>query len=163
MTDIRSNLVAFDAGSDNEPIAFDLQKFLPFQVRLFHSDVISALLLLYQPKYGMTSAEWFTLLAIGPEDKLSSQEIVVNADMDKASISRALERMRQYGWIEISANTADGRSKLISLSAAGRAIYFDLTPKALQIEDKLLKDVSEEELREFINTMSVISANCRKP
>ena len=160
MTDTVSNLVAFEADSDNGSRAFELQKFFPHVVRFFYSDVTSALALTYQPTYGMSAAECLTLLVLGPENKFTAQEIVLRSAMDKAAISRALERMRRNAWVEVDTNFGDGRSKLISLSAEGKAIYAKLLPQALMIEEKLLRNLSEDEIKQLIAMMDVVSANC---
>ena len=161
MADTRTDLVAFSPESDDELLAFELQKFFPHIVSIFYRDVVSAIASVYQPTYGMTSGEWLILLVLGSENKLTAQEIVRRSAMDKAAVSRALERMKHRVWIDIAANASDGRSKLISLSDEGKSIYFELTPRALRLEHSMLNSLTEDEEELLIRTMQEISVKIR--
>ena len=55
-----------------ESLSFDLQKFFPYLVRVFYSDVTSAVSSVYQSEYDMTPAEWRSMVIIGPDNKLTA-------------------------------------------------------------------------------------------
>ena len=149
-----------DSGDDQK--IFELHDFFPYLVRVFYRDVTTAIASIYQAQFGMTPAEWRCMVLIGPSNKLTANEIVMRSTMDKVTVSRAITRMKRNSWIESHANIADGRSKLISLSSEGRAVYYDLTPQALEMEQKLLRGISEEQKRQFISIMNQISASRRQ-
>ena len=141
---------------------FELHNFFPYLVRVFYRDVTTAIASIYQAQFGMTPAEWRSLVIIGPHNKLTANEIVIRSTMDKVTVSRAIMRMRRHGWIETHANFADGRSKLISLSDEGKSVYYKLTPQVLKMEQKLLRGISEEQKEQFIDIMTQISASRRR-
>ena len=147
--------------SDNHKI-LELHEFFPYLVRVFYRDVTTAIASIYQVQFGMTPAEWRSMVLIGPHNKLTANEIVMRSTMDKVTVSRAITRMKRNGWIETHANIADGRSKLISLSSEGKSVYYDLTPQALKMEQKLLRGISDEQKRQFISIMNQISASRRQ-
>ena len=149
-----------EGGSDEK--VFELHEFFPYMVRVFYRDVTTAIASIYQAQFGMTPAEWRSLVLIGPKNKLTANEIVMRSTMDKVTVSRAITRMKRNGWIETHANIADGRSKLISLSPEGKSVYYDLTPQALKMEQKLLRGISDEQKRQFISIMNQISASRRQ-
>ena len=142
-----------------EPLSFDLQKFFPYLVRVFYSDVTSAISSVYQSEYDMTPAEWRSMVIIGPDNKLTANDIVVRSSMDKVAVSRALARMQRNGWVATHANPSDRRSKLLSLSATGKAIYHELIPQVLGVEKQLLAGISAQQQQQFIDTMARIRAN----
>ena len=141
---------------------FKLQEFFPYLVRVFYRDVTASVASVYDTEFGMTPAEWRSMMVIGPYRKLTAQDIVARSSMDKVIVSRTLARMKQNGWIETCANTGDGRSKLVSLTDMGRSIYVQLIPKAMKVENKLLSGLSEEQKNQFINIMAKISASRRQ-
>ena len=142
-----------------EPLSFDLQKFLPYLVRVFYSDVTSAISSVYQSEYDMTPAEWRSMVIIGPDNKLTANDIVVRSSMDKVAVSRALARMQRNGWVATHANPSDRRSKLLSLSTTGKAIYHELIPQVLGVEKQLLAGISAQQQQQFVSTMARIRAN----
>ena len=144
-----------------ESTSFDLQKFFPYLVRVFYSDVTSAISSVYQSEYDMTPAEWRSMVIIGPDNKLTANDIVVRSSMDKVAVSRALARMQRNGWVATHANPSDRRSKLLSLSATGKAIYHELIPQVLRVEKQLLAGISPQQQQQFISTMARIRANKR--
>ena len=146
----------------SEPIAFNLQEFFPYLVRIFYRDVTATVASIYDTEFGMTPAEWRSMMVIGPDRQLTAQDIVARSSMDKVIVSRTLARMKQNGWIETRANAGDGRSKLISLTNSGKTIYAQLIPQALKVEEKLLGGISEEQKNQFISIMAKISSSRRQ-
>lgn len=131
--------------------AFELQRFFPYQVRVFYSDVTNALSTVYQRDYGMMPAEWRTMAILGAaETGLQATEIVSRSSMDKVVVSRAVKRMEERGYLKRSTHSEDGRSFLLELSAEGRAVYEDLGPKLLAVERKMLSGLSEDDIYGFL-------------
>lgn len=143
-----------------EPGGFQLEAFFPYLVRVFYSDVTRALSAVYQRDYGMTPAEWRTMAILGAvSDGMQASEIVFKSSMDKVVVSRAVKRMTERGFLKRTANKADGRSYLLSLSDEGRAAFEDLAPKLMAVEQKMLEGLDDEEIRSVLLTMSKIRGN----
>lgn len=151
----RKNPSADDDGSER----FELNQFFPYRVRVFYTHVSSAVAEVYQHKHDMTPAEWRCMAILNLDAKMTAADIVLASSMDKVTVSRAISKLRQKGWVTEAANREDRRSKLIKVSASGYAVLADLIPKALEIERQLLDGVSEEHLRIFDETMARISDN----
>nr|WP_319382900.1 MarR family transcriptional regulator [uncultured Roseibium sp.] len=131
--------------------AFELQRFFPYQVRVFYSDVTNALSAVYQRDYGMMPAEWRTMAILGAAGTgLQATDIVSRSSMDKVVVSRAVKRMEERGYLKRSTHSEDGRSFLLELSAEGRAVYEDLGPKLLAVERKMLSGLSEDDIYGFL-------------
>jgi DNA-binding MarR family transcriptional regulator len=52
----------------------------------------------------------------------------------------------ERGLIKRSPNPEDKRSKLLSLTAEGRALYDQIAPRALAFEDAILQELSAREI-----------------
>lgn len=59
--------------------------------------------------------------------------------------SAALRALLDRGLVESAANPADGRSRFLSLSADGQALYDEIAPLALAREAQLFAGLSAEE------------------
>jgi DNA-binding MarR family transcriptional regulator len=139
---------------------FELETFFPYQVRVFYSDVTSALSTIYQRDYGLMPAEWRTMAILGsaPEG-LQASEIVARSSMDKVVVSRAVKRMEERGLLTRKSNAADGRSFLLQLSDEGRAAFEDLGPKLLAVEKQMLGGLSDTEISAFLAVTRKIRDN----
>ncbi len=147
---------------DNPETDFRLETFFPYRVRVFYSDVTSALSAIYQRDYGMMPAEWRTMAILGPAPEgLQATEIVARSSMDKVVVSRAVKRMEERGFLTRETNEADGRSYLLRLSETGRAVYEDLGPKLKAVEAKMLQGLTEEEIAGFLEVARKIRENLK--
>ncbi|MEM9635598.1 MAG: MarR family transcriptional regulator [Pseudomonadota bacterium] len=145
---------------DRQETDFVLEKFFPYRVRVFYTDVTNALSEVYQRDYGMMPAEWRTMAILGAASGgLQATEIVARSSMDKVVVSRAVKRMEERGFLMREANSADGRSFLLQLSDEGRAVYEDLAPKLLAVERKMLEGLGEDEISDFLAVAQRIRNN----
>ena len=62
-------------------------------------------------------------------------------------------------WQPASSNSEDGRSKMLSLTDAGVRIYLQIVPKVLEIEEKLLSDISEKQKAAFFDMIDKVKKN----
>lgn len=133
--------------------AFDLELFFPYQTRVFYRHVADLVSHVYQANYELKPYEWRTIAILGDDYSLTSAEIVERSSMDKVSVSRAVAGLRKRGWLVERTNQNDGRSKVLKLSQAGRALYHDLVPKMLEAEQELLSPLSPEEVGDLLRLM----------
>ena len=66
--------------------------------------------------------------------------------MDKVTVSRAAIALTGRGLLDRSPNAADRRSHHLSLSPAGRALYEQVAPKALELERRIFARFTKAEL-----------------
>ena len=138
---------------------FELRDFFPYQVRVFYTEVTSAVAQIYQEQHDMSAAEWRCLAILNGGEEMTAADIVIASSMDKVTVSRALSKLGTRDWVTLTHNRQDGRSKLIQLSTSGKAILRDLMPKILEVEARLLDGLSENQIRQFQETLAKISVN----
>lgn len=76
--------------------------------------------------YGLRTAQLNILVAVSLMKSATSSEIEQRLSLDKSTVSRNVERMRDRGWVQF-VPTADGRSHQIHLTAQGAALLGKVT------------------------------------
>lgn len=101
-------------------------------------------------KEGSTMATGFALLNIDPEKGTPSTSLGPEMGMEATSLSRTLKAMEEKGLILRKKNPEDGRSVLIYLTAFGKEMREYSKQVVLQFDESVKKEISEEELDNFI-------------
>jgi DNA-binding MarR family transcriptional regulator len=148
--------VTHETNNDSE---FELQSFFPYLVRDFYAEVTSAVQSAYRQEYDMSPAEWRCMAILGRDQTLTANEIVTLSSMDKVTVSRAVKRMQEREWLVASSNSEDGRSKMLALTDAGVTIYLEIVPKVLEVENKLLANISEAQKKSFLDMVQKVKEN----
>ena len=73
--------------------------------------------------------------------------------MDKVTVSRAAVSLTERDLIERRPNPEDRRSHLLILSPAGRRLYADVVPKALELEARVFGAFTRAELDAFVSML----------
>lgn len=137
---------------------FSLAEFFPYQTRVFYRHVSTAVSQVYESRYGMKPYEWRTLAILGPDNEYTALQIVDLSSIDKVSVSRAISAMNERGWLVMRTNSKDARSRVLTLSEAGREVYADLVPRMLELEKSILSVLTSDEQQELRRLMRKLSA-----
>ncbi len=82
---------------------------------------------------------------IGDREAMTQRQLVTQTRMDKVSVNRAVRRLVERELLDRVPLPGDGRSHRLALTKAGRALYEDVVPHALDIERQVLKPLSRTE------------------
>ena len=131
-----------DADEDLVPPAGDqaplkLEQFLPYQLNVVASLVSQALSRVYARRYRIGVPEWRVLVTLGQFGWMNGKAICTRTHMHKTKVSRAVAVLERRRLITRRANRADMRESFLSLTAAGRSMYEDLAPHALDFARRL--------------------------
>lgn len=102
--------------------------------------------------------EWRVIAVVGENDGVTQQTICAMTRMDKVTISRAAIALVGRGLIARAPNRADRRSRRLALTKAGRKLYADVAPKALEFESRIFDHFPPEELDRFMTMLRAIEA-----
>ncbi len=130
-----------------EPESLVLERFVPYRLSVLSNTVSRAIARIYAERFDLTIPEWRVMAQLGRHGRLSAGEIVGLTAMDKVRVSRAAARLVASGRIAADADMADRRRQLLILTSAGRRIYREIVPLALDREERLLEvlDASERQ------------------
>ena len=120
---------------ENAPLK--LEEFLPYRLNVVASVVSQALSRLYAARYGIGVPEWRVLVTLGQYGMMTGKAVGAHSHMHKTKVSRAVALLEKRKLLTRRANRADLRESFLSLTPAGRAIYEDLAPIALDFAKRL--------------------------
>lgn len=127
-----------------------LDSFVPFRLNRLAAEVSSHLSGIYRERFGLEIPEWRVLVTVAPEGGCTAQQIAASTRMHKTRVSRAIAYLLANDLIERAPNADDRREMPLRLTKAGRRMYSQLMPLALERERALLACMSKEELRGFV-------------
>jgi DNA-binding MarR family transcriptional regulator len=103
----------------------------------------------YQKEFGIGVMDWRMLVMLTRDPGCSVGQAANLTGIDKAAVSRALQRMEKAGLVRAEVRGGDERRKSWFLTEAGHALHAQMLPRALERQRDLLKGFSPEELTAF--------------
>jgi DNA-binding MarR family transcriptional regulator len=136
----------------SEPLArahLDLDGFVPYRLSVLSNRVSSAIARQYSDRFGLSIPEWRVMAVLGGTPGLSARDVAARTAMDKVQVSRAVASLMRAKRVARGGDAKDGRITRLSLTKQGRAIYDEIVPLALHLEELLLSALGAEERRAF--------------
>ncbi|MCB1461094.1 MAG: MarR family transcriptional regulator [Nitratireductor sp.] len=116
----------------------DLTSFLPFRLNRLSAEMSRRLFEIYGARYGIDIPEWRVLATLGAREPVTAQEVVRSTHTHKSTISRAVARLTDMGWIERTTDDGDRRQMKLRFTAKGRSAYREIVPLVLEAEQEVL-------------------------
>jgi DNA-binding MarR family transcriptional regulator len=135
-----------------------LDKFLPYQLSVTSNAVSSAIARTYEVLFGLRVPEWRLIAVLAEQEGLTQQALVARTEMDKMTVSRAAQALVTRGLVTRVPHGSDKRSHALALSEEGRALYAQIAPKALELEEKLLKELGAREIAQLKATLAKLKS-----
>jgi DNA-binding MarR family transcriptional regulator len=144
-----------DPAGAAEP-ALKLEAFLPYRLNVLASLVSEALSRVYAERYGIGVPEWRVLVTLGEYKTMTAKAIGAHSHMHKTKVSRAVALLERRKLVGRRANREDKREALLSLTPAGRAMYEELVPIALDFTRRLVASLDSGDHRAFDRTITAL-------
>jgi DNA-binding MarR family transcriptional regulator len=125
--------------------ALKLDEFLPYRLNVCSALVTQALSRIYAARYKIGVAEWRVLVTLGEFDMMTAKAIGLHSHMHKTKVSRAVALLERRKLVSRKANREDLREEFLSLTSAGRQVYDELAPAALEFVRQLIETVDPGE------------------
>lgn len=126
-----------------------LDNFLPYRLSIASNAVSDAVATAYRTLFGLRIPEWRLVAVLAEGGAMSQQALCGRTRMDKVTVSRAAIALADRGLIVRAANPDDQRSHLLTLSDAGRTLYAQVAPKAIELERRVFAGFSAEEVAQL--------------
>ncbi len=133
-----------------------LDRFVPYRLSVTSNLVSDVIASAYEALFGLTIPEWRVIAVVAENDGITQQGICTATRMDKVTVSRATLALVDRGLIARAPNSADRRSRLLALTRAGKALYADVAPKALEFEHRIFAAFPQEEIERFMDMLRAI-------
>lgn len=126
-----------------------LERFVPYRLSVLSNTVSRAIARIYADRFDLSIPEWRVMAQLGRHGRLTASQIVGLIAMDKVRVSRAVSRLASSGRIVADEDEADRRRQHLTLTSAGRRIYREIVPLALEREAALLEVLDPKERQAF--------------
>ena len=135
-----------------EHMTLDLDHFLPYRLSILSNRTSDAIAQHYSDRFGLTVPEWRIMAVLGQTPGLSAREVAQRTAMDKVQVSRAVSSLVDARRVKREEDEMDGRVTRLSLTTKGQAIYDEVVPLALHLEEVFLAALTPEE-RKVLNQL----------
>ena len=139
-----------------------LEHFLPYQLNVVSSLVSQALSRVYARRYGIGVPEWRVLVTLGQHGVMTAKAIGAHTHMHKTKVSRAVALLEKRKLLTRRANRADLREAFLALTPAGRAMYDDLAPIALDFANRLAEAIDPNDRAAFERSVDRLTERSAK-
>jgi DNA-binding MarR family transcriptional regulator len=133
-------------GEAKSDAALTLDAFLPYRLVVTATLTSQALSRIYVDRHKFGVPEWRVLVTLGEFDTMTGKAIGLHSHMHKTKVSRAVAALERRKLVVRKANREDMRESFLSLTPAGRSIYDDLVPLALDFARQLADAVGPGDL-----------------
>jgi DNA-binding MarR family transcriptional regulator len=135
---------------------FILKENFEENIGLLIHDVARLLRVLYDRQMasiGLTRSQWWLLTYLRFRDGINQSELAVLMDIEKAPLSRLLDRMELKGWVERRADSKDRRIKNIFLSDNVKPIIESMREKAAAYRQDSLSILDTKDLNKLTDLL----------
>lgn len=139
-----------------------LDHFMPYLLSVTSNRVSERIARTYDALFGLTIPQWRLIAVIAEADAITQAEIGERTRMDKVTVSRAAIALTSRGLLSRSPNREDRRSHHLSLTDAGRTLYGEVAPKALELEARIFARFAPAEIAAFTHMLRRIDAAVRE-
>jgi len=127
--------------------ALNLAAFLPYRLSIVTNRLSRTIAGVYAERFSLTIPEWRIMAVLGQRPGQTADEIGQATEMDKVTVSRAVARMRDKGYLAREVSVEDRRRYNLTLTDSGLAVYARVVPLALSIEAEVLDGLTEKDRR----------------
>jgi DNA-binding MarR family transcriptional regulator len=142
--------------------ALKLEEFLPYRLNVCASLVSQALSRISAERHKIGVPEWRVLITLGEDGMMTAKAIGRHSHMHKTKVSRAVAMLERRKLIARRANRADLREAFLSLTPAGRAIYDDLAPVALDFAHRLMDTLDATDRAALDRALTILTERSAK-
>jgi DNA-binding MarR family transcriptional regulator len=106
---------------------------------------------------GLTNGQFSLLVSLNRPEPPGMSAVALLLVMDRTTLTAALKPLRRRGLLKVTADPADGRGRLVTLTAKGRRLLARAVPvwkKTHAAVDALLRDGDIDRLRNNLRALS---------
>ena len=150
--------VAKSAANTSQEARLVFQNFLPCRFKAINERTLRLLTETHE-SLGVSAPEFGIMVILSEHDDVSSRDINKTTGMDKATITRALDRLIHKQLISRTKSKKDSRLIKLKLTAKGKRTFVQIEENALAWERDFLKGVKITELNSLLKILSKLDAN----
>ena len=150
-----SGMKTQQAGEDT---ALALDAFLPYRAARLATALSRALAAQYEQRYDISVAEWRVLVHLTQQTEISVRDIFTRVDMDRARVTRAVQRLAARGYVSKLVNQDDRRLVKLALTTSGTALASELSALAAGFEAEIMAALPDGSRNQLMAQFDLIEA-----
>ena len=115
--------------------------------------------MLRQSNIGLTPEQFLVIDILWNQGPMSQQKIADSIRKDKNSVTKLVDALEKKGLVRREQDSRDHRSKIITLTKKAEGMKLDAKEKGISMLDSMLEGISEDELRNFLDTLNKMTVN----
>jgi len=137
---------------------FDLASFLPYLLNRAAEESSADFARIYKDRFGLLRTEWRVLFHLGQRGEMTATEIGAVSRIHKTKISRAVSGLQKRRYLRRDRSKLDRRREALTLTAAGEAVFVELSAIASAYDAKLLSGFAEDEKQVLISCLKRLAS-----
>jgi len=136
-----------------------LKEIFEENIGLLIHDVARLLRVLYDRQMasiGLTRSQWWLLTYLFFKDGINQSELAILMDIEKAPLSRLLDRMETKGWVIRKSENKDRRIKNIYLSESVKPLISSMREKAANYRGESLSVLTDKDLNKLKDILQIL-------
>jgi len=103
---------------------------------------------------GLTQRQLAVLAVLAEQDGVSQSELVVRTGIDRSTLAEMVARMEAKGLTQRTKSMTDSRANSVTLTATGRAMYEEATPKLADVDAAVLARLPASKRAGFVELLT---------
>lgn len=137
-----------------------LSKEIAVELNLSHCRLKQYIASMLKKKGVPLTPEQFILIdLLWNQGAMSQQQLADQMQKDKNSVTKLVDAIEKKGFVVRSQNPKDRRSNTILLTEKAELLKSGAKQNGIYILDRMLEGISEEELRNFLQTLAKLNHN----
>ncbi|SFL60110.1 DNA-binding transcriptional regulator, MarR family [Paenibacillus sp. 1_12] len=109
----------------------------------------------YLKKWEMTAAQFDVLAQVGAAGRISQQDLADKLVVTKGNIAQIIQKVEELGWIT---REQDWKTKYVSLTAQGQAIYGDVVPMQEHFQAAQFNKLNTTEQKQLLDLLKKLQS-----
>ena len=110
-------------------------------------------------KYNIGSGQFQVLIILDKNDKINQESISKILNLDKANVTRAVNKLEKEGYVRREIDTHDHRAYILHLTQKGKNLVPKIRKSLTKLSSKLLSDFSGQEKDMTLNLLKRMYQN----
>lgn len=145
----------------HDPARADLAALLSYRLSIVANLLSRSQFERFRLVHDISLPEWRVLVLVNTCGPLTVKSLSRHAGQDFGQTSRLVSRMAQAGWVAKD-STDDGRSVMLSLTPAGRALHRKLWTVAMRCNAEFMESLSAPQQRALLGALDTLARRARE-
>ncbi|WP_281833941.1 MarR family winged helix-turn-helix transcriptional regulator [Acinetobacter calcoaceticus] len=137
----------------------DLARYTPALVTFLANKISTGSTQIYSELFDISVTEWRIVSLLAVEHPIVAKRVSEVIGLDKATVSRSINRLEKEGYLCLSTDENDRRATFVELSEKGINLHNQVIDIALDREQEMLKPLTKDEIEQFILILNKLNQN----